>query len=100
MALTDYLSDDEYSELQQELLANPKKGDVISGTGGLRKVRFGDSKRGRGKRGGTRIIYYYYVKGSQFWLFTIYDKDEMTDLSREQKKAFHQVLNAEIKARK
>jgi len=61
-------------------LANPRKGDAISGTGGLRKVRWVDKKRGKGKRGGTRVIYYFYDRGDQFWLFLIYDKDEMTDL--------------------
>lgn len=96
----DYLSDDDYRDLQQELLNNPKKGDTISGTGGLRKVRWTDQRRDKGKRSGTRIIYYWYVEGGQFWMFTLYDKDELTDLSREQKKIFRKVLNAELQARK
>jgi hypothetical protein len=53
-----YLRDDEYRNLQNFLLLTPKAGDVIAGTGGLRKLRFGDSARGKGKRGGLRIIYY------------------------------------------
>ncbi|TVZ38031.1 hypothetical protein P886_2382 [Alteromonadaceae bacterium 2753L.S.0a.02] len=95
----EYLSDDEFKDLQQELLENPRKGDTISGTGGLRKVRWSDSTRNKGKRGGTRIIYYYYEQGLQFWLFLIYDKDEMEDLTREQKKQFKNLLNDEIRAR-
>jgi len=95
----DYLSDESFSDLQLELLANPRKGDTISGTGGLRKVRWADKKRGKGKRGGTRIIYYFYSNGDQFWLFLIYDKDEMTDLDSKQKKAFKMALDKEIKAR-
>ena len=48
---TDYLSDESFSDLQLELLANPRKGDTISGTGGLRKLRWADGRRGKGKRG-------------------------------------------------
>lgn len=95
-----YLSDDDYRELQQELLANPRKGDTISGTGGLRKVRWADKQRGKGKRGGTRVIYYLYDEGHQFWMFLIYDKDEMTDLTPDQKKLFRKALTLEIDARK
>ena len=57
-------------------MLNPEAGDVIPGTGGLRKLRFADERRGKGKRGGLRVIYYWWDPGSQFWLFTIYDKDE------------------------
>lgn len=95
----DYLSDESLRELQFELLANPRKGDTISGTGGLRKVRWADKKRGKGKRGGIRVIYYYYDHGDQFWLFLIYDKDEMIDLDSKQKKAFKMALGKEINAR-
>jgi hypothetical protein len=56
----DYLTDDEYQNLQNFLLLTPKAGNVIAGTGGLRKLRFGDPKRGKGKRGGLRVIYYWY----------------------------------------
>ncbi|PPK47528.1 hypothetical protein B0G57_101493 [Trinickia symbiotica] len=49
-----YLADDEYRALQVELMGNPEAGDVIKGTGGLRKLRFGDKRRGKGKRGGLR----------------------------------------------
>ena len=59
----------------------PDAGDVIKGTGGLRKLRFADPRRGKGKRGGLRVIYYLWAGGSQVWLFTIYDKDEADDLS-------------------
>jgi len=96
----DYITDDDYSDLQQELLANPKKGNTISGTGGLRKIRWSDSNRGKGKRGGTRIIYYFFDQGQQFWMFLIYDKDEMSDLTRDQKKMLRAALTLEINARK
>ncbi len=55
----DYLDDEEFRRLQQYMLKNPEAGDVIEGTGGLRKLRHGDSRRGKGKRGGLRVIYYW-----------------------------------------
>lgn len=53
----DYLDDEAFRALQDELMKNPSAGDGIEGTGGLRKVRFADGRRGKGKRGGLRIIY-------------------------------------------
>jgi hypothetical protein len=93
-----YLSDEEFRTLQNILLKTPGAGDVIKGTGGLRKIRVPSSKRGKGKRGGTRVIYYWYLEGKQFWLFTIYGKDEMSDLTDKQKKALKAALDAEIAA--
>lgn len=62
----DYLSDEEFRLFQSVLMSNPKAGDVISGTGGLRKVRVASVKRGKGKRGGSRLIYYWHLQGKQF----------------------------------
>ncbi|MBK5205840.1 MAG: toxin, partial [Polaromonas sp.] len=62
--------------LQNALMKHPQAGDVIEGAGGLRKLRHVDARRGKGKRGGLRVIYYWWEAGSQFWLFTLYDKDE------------------------
>jgi hypothetical protein len=64
----DYLDDPVYRQLQFELMKNPEAGDVIAGTGGLRKLRFADRTRGKGKRGGLRVIYYWRVAADQFWL--------------------------------
>lgn len=94
-----YLSDDEYRLLQEEMLRNPEAGDVIKGTGGLRKLRFGDKRRGKGKRGGLRVIYYYWITGTQFWMFSVYDKDEMTDLTAKDRSAFAEMLANEIRIR-
>ncbi|MEM5318342.1 toxin [Paraburkholderia sp. JHI869] len=95
----DYLDDDEYRALQNELLANPAKGDVIKHTGGLRKLRCKDSRRQKGKRGGLRVIYYYWVGGAQFWMFFIYAKDEMDDLTPHEAKALSAMLNTEVERR-
>jgi len=69
--------------LQNLLLANPQAGDLIQGTGGLRKLRFGEP--GRGKRGGLRIIYYYRVNQAQILLLLAYRKARQTDLTSDQK---------------
>ena len=61
-----YLNDAAYLDLQNELMANPQAGDVIEGTGGLRKLRQADPRRGKGKRGGFRVIYYWWLGGGQF----------------------------------
>ena len=97
---TDYLDDDGFRCLQNLLLANPQAGAVIEGTGGLRKLRYPDSRRGKGKRGGIRVIYYWWQSGRQFWLFTIFDKDEAADLSSQEKKALKQLLSRELEERK
>ena len=82
------------------MMKNPEAGSVIEGTGGLRKLRHGDPRRGKGKRGGLRVIYYWWDGGSQFWLFTLYDKDEIVDLSAKEKKVLKEMLKAELEARK
>ncbi len=96
----DYLDDEGFRGLQQSLLKNPEAGDVIEGTGGLRKLRHGDQRRGKGKRGGLRVIYYWWDGGRQFWLFTLYDKDEMENLSADEKKVLKGMLKTELEARR
>jgi hypothetical protein len=90
-----YLDDEAYRALQNELLENPMAGDVIEGTGGLRKLRRPDPRRGKGKRGGLRVIYYWWLGGEQFWLFTVYDKDQADDLTPDQRLVVKRLLNAE-----
>ena len=94
-----YLDDEAYRSLQNDLLASPDAGDLIVGTGGLRKLRYGDTKRGKGKRGGLRVIYFWWVSQRQFWLFTLYDKDEMDDLSAKQRALLKDMLKQELEAR-
>ena len=96
----DYLDDEGFRGLQQAMLKNPEAGDVIEGTGGLRKLRHGDPRRAKGKRGGLRVIYYWWDGGQQFWLFTLYDKDEMENLSAAEKKLLKGMLKAELEARR
>jgi hypothetical protein len=96
----DYLDDESFRDLQNSLMANSVAGDVIEGTGGLRKLRQSDPRRGKGKRGGLRVIYYWWDGKRQFWLFTLYDKDEMDDLSAKEKKILKEMLKRELEARR
>lgn len=95
-----YMDDESFRALQHALLENPEAGDVIEGTGGLRKLRHADARRGKGKRGGLRMIYFWWESGRQFWLFTLYDKDEMEDLGSKEKKALKDILKRELEARR
>ena len=72
--LGDYLTDDEYAELQTALADAPERGAVVPGSGGVRKLRW--SQPGRGKRGGIRVIYYAKTHEGIIWMLTIYVKNE------------------------
>ena len=95
----DYMDEESYRQLQLELMDNPIAGAVIEGTGGLRKLRQADPSRGKGKRGGLRVIYYWWSGGDQFWLFTVYDKDQADDLTPGQRKVLKKLLKTELEIR-
>lgn len=77
--VSDFLSDEEYAALQTALLANPQIGALIPGSGGLRKVRWAPS--GRGKSGGVRVIYYLRTRAGLIWMLTIYSKGETESIA-------------------
>ncbi len=77
--VTELLSDDEYTGLQQVLVENPERGDVIKGGGGIRKLRYG--LPGRGKSGGVRAIYYWIKDNQQIYMLVIYPKSKKDDLT-------------------
>jgi hypothetical protein len=97
--LSRYLHDDEYRALQKDLVHNPLAGDLMPGTGGFRKARWADTRRGKGRRGGLRIIYYYFPRDHQIWLMTLFNKDEASDLSAKEKKALKAAIETEREAR-
>lgn len=68
-----YLSADDYTELQTYLNERPEAGDVIRGSGGVRKLRW--AAQGRGKRGGVRVIYYLELSKGHIWMLTLYAKN-------------------------
>lgn len=98
--LPSYLDDEAYRSLQKVLLQDPALGDVMPDTGGFRKLRWQDRRRGRGKRGGLRVICYYLSADHQIWFFTIYDKDEAADLSPSEKRMLKKAIQAELAARR
>lgn len=81
------LDDDTYRAFQNELVRNPAKGAVMRGCGGLRKVRVEEPRRGKGKRGGCRVIYLHIPEVERIDLLAIYSKETQDDLTNEQRKA-------------
>ena len=73
-----YLTDDEYLGLQIFLLKRPEEGNIVPGSGGVRKLRWG--KAGKGKRGGVRVIYYFKKRDNEIWMLTIYGKSEVENI--------------------
>jgi mRNA-degrading endonuclease RelE of RelBE toxin-antitoxin system len=76
--VADYLDEEEYALLQRWLVLHPRSGAVIPGSGGVRKLRWGVSARG--KRGGLRVIYYLRLSDTEIWMLTIYAKNEAEDI--------------------
>ncbi len=84
------LADDEYAALQAYLTEHPDAGDVMQGLGGLRKLRWAAS--GRGKRGGARVIYFHAAAASQVRMVLIYPKNAQADLSAEDRKRIRKMM--------
>lgn len=91
--ITGLLSDDDLKALQWALMARPDRGNLIRGSGGLRKIRW--ARSGRGKRGGLRIIYYWHVPGSTILLLLAYPKSEQDDLTPAQLKILKSIIESE-----
>ena len=92
--ITELLSDDELNALQWALMTDPESGDLIRGSGGLRKLRWAGS--GRGKRGGLRIIYYWHVPGGSILLLLAYLKNEQDNLTTAQLKFLKSIIETEF----
>ena len=78
-------SEPELAELIDHVAHNPEAGDVIPGTGGVRKLRW--SRPGSGKRGGARVVYFYYRPDRPLYLLLAYAKAQATDLTPDEKRA-------------
>ena len=76
--LSEYLTDDEYAQLQAALADAPDRGALVPGSGGVRKLRW--SQPGREKRGGIRVIYYAKTRDGIIWMLTIYAKNEKASI--------------------
>jgi mRNA-degrading endonuclease RelE of RelBE toxin-antitoxin system len=97
--LPQYLDDEQYRTLQNALAGAPALGDVMPGTGGFRKLRWADIRRGKGRRGGLRVIYYWFDGQNQIWLMAVFDKNEAADLTPEQKRQLKAAIDLEKKSR-
>jgi len=93
--ITKLLAVEEYRTLQNELIKNPEKGKIIRGSGGLRKIRFGVS--GRGKSSGARIIYYWLVNKEILLMLLVYPKNVQDNLTSTQLKLLKTLVEKELK---
>jgi mRNA-degrading endonuclease RelE of RelBE toxin-antitoxin system len=89
-------SEVEIDSLKDYLSLNPLSGDEMPGTGGLRKLRW--SRSGMGKRGGVRVIYYFYNENFPVYLLTLYAKSTQEDLTPKDKKSLIHIAQ-QIKAK-
>jgi hypothetical protein len=96
--ITTLLNDEEYRALQNALIEKPHLGDIIQGSGGIRKIRCGAT--GRGKRSGGRVIYYWATAQNQIFMLYAYTKNEQSDLTKEQLAVLRDVVIAEFKREK
>jgi len=88
------LTEEEYRELQNGLIKQPDAGAIIRGSSGLRKIRW--AAKGRGKRGGVRVIYYWFVSSEKFLMLFIYPKNEQDNLTPEQIKKLKSLVELEL----
>lgn len=93
--LSHLLTDEEYSKLQWRLMEFPDAGDIIKGSGGIRKIRH--SAKGKGTRGGSRVIYYWAASRDQIFMLDIYAKNEKADLTIEQTRELKKLVDEWIK---
>ncbi len=91
--LASYLSDDDYRGLQSYLLQKPDAGDIVRGSGGVRKVRWAPA--GKGKSGGVRAIYYWKKSDHEIWMLTLYSKSERAAISGHILKQIAEEINHE-----
>jgi len=82
---------EDFDEFKQQLSENPEEGDVISGTGGIRKTRLKSSSKG--KSGGFRVCYFDNKESEELFLLLIYPKNKQENLTAEEKKALKEFVN-------
>jgi mRNA-degrading endonuclease RelE of RelBE toxin-antitoxin system len=90
----DHLSVEEYRGLQLALVLRPEQGSVIPGSGGLRKVRW--KAKGKGKRGGVRVIYYWITEENRIFMLMLYGKADQADLTRDQVRVLRRLVTEEL----
>jgi len=93
--LNELMDDASYKKLQSHLIENPKSGKFILGSKYLRKIRW--QSKGKGKRGGSRHIYYFYDKEPVFFMLFTYGKDELEDLTKREARSLDSLVEQLIK---
>jgi hypothetical protein len=93
--MEELLTDDEYRSLQLALLLRPEQGALIQGGRGLRKIRW--TQKGKGKRGGARVIYYWYRDDGILFMLYAYSKSDQGDLTATQVKDLARLVRKEFK---
>ena len=88
------INDEEYHLLQLQLSVRPESGDIIKGSGGIRKLRWTGS--GRGKQGGIRVIYYYFTEDGQIYMLYAYPKSKKDNLTADQLKQLKQLVEDQL----
>lgn len=86
---------EEYRQLQLALLLRPTQGDLIRGSGGLRKIRW--RRPGMGKRGGLRVIYFWETMSETFYMLMVYRKNDQEDLTPKQAAIMRRLVKEEFK---
>ena len=84
------LDDDEYRGLQNQLMDDPARGDLIKGGGGIRKMRY--AAQGRGKSGGVRVIYYWVKDDGKIYMLVVYPKSKKDTLSDKEVAILHSLV--------
>ena len=92
--IRELVDDEDYRRLQVRLLLDPEAGDLIAGSGGLRKLRM--AVGGSGKRGGARVVYYWIGARSRIYMLLVYAKNERDDLGEEQLKSLRSLVKQEL----
>jgi hypothetical protein len=90
------LNDGERKALIDYLAAHPRSGDLVEGTGGIRKLRW--ARSGRGKSGGVRVIYYYYDEHIPLFLLTLFAKNEKANLSKGERNELAKLVGILVNA--
>ena len=90
------LSEDERREIVSYLALHPKAGDLIEGTGGIRKLRW--ARGGRGKSGGVRVVYYVHSELMPLYLLTLFAKNERANLSKAERNDLAELVDVLVSA--
>lgn len=87
------LADEDLQALERTLLNSPQSGEVIKGTGGLRKLRFAPLSRGKGKSGSMRVCYTVYPEYGRVYLVTLFAKNAQANLAAAERNAIRGILD-------